>query len=58
MILPAMFNSIPQTRFSSALVFAFADIVMARNDTISHGPLSTEGPFDGARAAERWWVTG
>jgi peptide/nickel transport system substrate-binding protein len=41
-----------------ALVFAFADIVMARNDTIAHGPLSTEGPFDGSRAAERWWVTG
>jgi peptide/nickel transport system substrate-binding protein len=41
-----------------ALVFAFADIVMARNETIAHGPLSTEGPFDGSRAAERWWVTG
>ena len=40
-----------------ALVFAFADFVMARNNTIAHGPLlSSEGPFDGSRAAERWWV--
>ena len=39
-----------------ALVFAFADFVMARNATIAHGPLSTEGPFDGSRAVERWWV--
>lgn len=39
-----------------ALVFAFADFVMARNNTISHGPLSSEGPFDGSRAVERWWV--
>ena len=41
-----------------ALVFAFADFVMARNPTIAHGPLSTEGPFDGSRAVERWWVVG
>jgi peptide/nickel transport system substrate-binding protein len=40
-----------------ALVFAFADFVMARNNTIAHGPLlSSEGPFDGSRAVERWWV--
>ena len=39
-----------------ALVFAFADHMMARNNTIAHGPLSSEGSFDGARAVERWWV--
>ena len=39
-----------------ALVFAFADHMMARNNTIAHGPLSSEGPFDGSRAVERWWV--
>jgi peptide/nickel transport system substrate-binding protein len=39
-----------------ALVFAFADYVMARNQSIAHGPLSSEGPFDGSRAVERWWV--
>lgn len=39
-----------------ALVFAFADYVMAKNDKIAHGQLSTRGPFDGSRAVERWWV--
>jgi peptide/nickel transport system substrate-binding protein len=38
-----------------ALVFAFAEYVMARNTKLAHGALSTGGPFDAFRAVERWW---
>jgi peptide/nickel transport system substrate-binding protein len=39
-----------------SLIFAFANYVMARNETIAHGPLSSNNNFDGSRIAERWWV--
>ena len=39
-----------------ALIFAYANYVMARGPSIGHGPLSTTNRFDGARIAERWWL--
>lgn len=39
-----------------ALVFAFANYVMARNQSIAHGPIASNNNFDGCRIAERWWV--
>jgi len=38
-----------------ALVFAFAEYVMALSKILVHGPLSTGGAFDSYRAVERWW---
>jgi peptide/nickel transport system substrate-binding protein len=38
-----------------ALVFAFAEYVMALSKNLAHGPLSTGGAFDSYRAVERWW---
>jgi peptide/nickel transport system substrate-binding protein len=40
-----------------ALIFAFANFVMARNDSIAHGAVSSTDAFDGRRAVERWWIT-
>lgn len=39
-----------------ALIFAFANYVMARNGSVNHGPLASNNNFDGCRVAERWWV--
>jgi peptide/nickel transport system substrate-binding protein len=39
-----------------ALIFAFANNVMARNQSIEHGPVSSNGSFDGSRIVERWWL--
>lgn len=39
-----------------ALVFAFANFVIARNEGVNHGPMSATNAFDGCRAVERWWV--
>lgn len=39
-----------------ALVFAFANYVMARNQSVMHGTLATNNNFDGSRIVERWWV--
>ncbi len=39
-----------------ALVFAFADLLSARNQSIAHGAVASNTGFDGGRIAERWWL--
>jgi len=39
-----------------ALIFAFANAVSARNQSIAHGPIASNTGFDGGRIAERWWM--
>jgi peptide/nickel transport system substrate-binding protein len=39
-----------------ALIFAFANAVSARNQSIAHGPVASNTGFDGGRVAERWWL--
>lgn len=39
-----------------ALIFAFANDVMAHNQSIAHGPVASNNGFDGCRIAERWWM--
>ena len=39
-----------------ALIFAFANYVMARNQSVAHGPIASNNNFDGSRIVERWWV--
>ena len=39
------------------IIFAFANDVMARNQSIAHGPIASNNVFDGSRIAERWWLT-
>jgi peptide/nickel transport system substrate-binding protein len=39
-----------------ALIFTFPTSVIARSDQLAHGPLGTDGIFDGERIAERWWI--
>ena len=38
-----------------SLIFAFANSVTARNQSIAHGPVGSKA-FDGSRIAERWWL--
>ena len=40
-----------------AVVAMFANAVLARNDKVSHGKLSSTARLDGGRIAERWWLT-
>lgn len=39
-----------------ALIFAFANALCARNESIMHGPISSNTGFDSGRIAERWWL--
>ena len=39
-----------------ALIFAFANSVLARSAAVAHGPLASNNGFDGSRIAERWWL--
>ncbi|MEQ9487952.1 MAG: ABC transporter substrate-binding protein [Alphaproteobacteria bacterium] len=42
---------------NGAVVFAFADHVMARRNNVQHGKLSGAQDMDGNRSLERWWFS-